>query len=189
MIAPRDTTQWITLTSLNRLRRVDPTKVEPMWHSQYAILRSWFGLGPYSLLQHVGFVGFLVTNILDYPIILHTMVITTIFSFLALTLPVWEYLINRICCSYPLWSLHKTWGKIVHAAFPFKLLIGQMVWKFVATLLNDLVGFIRSEIIEIECGILERVVPVTVGEDLEEDMMSDDGEDIMDDEYDDEYDF
>jgi len=192
VIAPRDTTQWITLTSLNRLRRVDPTKVEPMWHSQYSILNSWFGLGPYSLLQHVGFIGFIVTNILDYPIILNCIVLCAMFTIIGLTLPVWEYSINRICCSYPLWSLHKTWGKIIHAAFPFKLLIGQMVWKCFAMKLGDLVKFIRSEIIEIECGILEKVVPITVGSDLYEDDYEEEGEEDTDHGYDmddDEYDY
>lgn len=182
MIAPRDTTQWITLTALNRLRRMDPTKVEPMWHSQYAILRGWFGVGSFSLLQHVGFIGFVVTSLLDYPIILQTLVLCSLVATLILTLPIWEYVLNRVCCSYPLWSFHQTWGKIVHAAFPFKLLIGQMVWKFLAMKLGDLVSFVRSEIIEMECGILEKVVPVTVGVDLEEE--EDLEEDFSDGEYD-----
>jgi len=163
-----------------------------MWHSQYSILNSWFGLGSYSLLQHVGFVGFIITNVLDYPIILNCVVLSSILTIIGLTLPIWEYAINRICCSYPLWSLHSTWGKIVHAAFPFKLLIGQMVWKFLAMKLGDLVQFIRSEIIEIECGILEKVVPVTIGSDLyeeEEDIDMDDDHDEDDFSEDDEYDY
>ena len=41
VVAPRDTTQWISLSALNRLRRNDPTKVEPLWHSQYSILATW----------------------------------------------------------------------------------------------------------------------------------------------------
>merc|ERR1711862_297799 len=155
-IAPYDTTQYITLTSLNRLRRTDPTKVGPMWHSQYSILSSWFGLGQYSLLQHVGIVGYIVSSLLDYPIILKSFILSSILSILLLTFPVWEYMINRICCSYPLWSLHNTWGKIIHAAFPFKLLIGQMVWKFFGGLFNNFVVFVRNEIIELECSILEK---------------------------------
>ena len=43
VLGPVNTTKdWITLTALNRLRRHDPTKVEPLWHSKHPILRTWF---------------------------------------------------------------------------------------------------------------------------------------------------
>merc|ERR1711862_542969 len=89
--------------------------------------------------------------------------------------------LNRLCCSYPLWSLHGTWGKIIHAAFPFKLLIGQMVWKFFGGLFNNFVVFVRNEIIELECSILEKTVPITIGKDLYDD--DDDDDDGQEEDY------
>merc|ERR1711937_893986 len=45
------TDKWITLSALNNLRRNDPSKVQPMWNDQYAILSSWFDTDSrYSLL-------------------------------------------------------------------------------------------------------------------------------------------
>ena len=39
VVAPIDNDKWITLAALNRLRRTDPSKVEPMWFNQWAIWR------------------------------------------------------------------------------------------------------------------------------------------------------
>mmetsp|Transcript_5354 Transcript_5354/g.5873 ORF Transcript_5354/g.5873 Transcript_5354/m.5873 type:complete len:142 (+) Transcript_5354:724-1149(+) len=65
VICPVGTTQYISLTALNRLRRTDPSKVEPMWHSQYAILKSWFSdESDFSLMQFVGFKGFVISSLL-----------------------------------------------------------------------------------------------------------------------------
>jgi len=95
-------------------------------------------------------------------------------------MPVWEYGLNRLLCSGLFWSFYKNWGRVLRAAFPFKLLIGQMAWKFVAGKLDALVKVIRDEIVEMECQILEDVVPVTVGVDLREEDVEDDGYEVID---------
>jgi len=65
VVAPKGTDQWISLSALNRLRRSDSTKVEPMWHSRYSILKGWFSEdSEYCMLQHVGVKGFFVSSML-----------------------------------------------------------------------------------------------------------------------------
>lgn len=169
VIAPAGTDQWITLSALNRLRRTDPTKVQPMWHDKYAVLESWFRDGEFSVMGHVGFWGFVVSHVLlDRPVVLKVGIKVLFLAVVLMTLPVWEYVVNRVLVSGVLWRQYKSWGRIVHAAFPLKFLIGQMGWKFVAGQFDGLEGWMRSIIVEVECGILEERIPVTVGGDFEE---------------------
>lgn len=177
VVAPLGTDQWISLSALNRLRRTDPTKVEPMWHSRYAILRSWFSdESEYSLLQHVGIKGFFVSSVLldgGNGMVLRSLLILSVLSALVLLMPLIEYVVGRIIVSAPFWSQWMTWGRIVRAGFPLKLLIGQLVWKGVATCFTKLENEVREYIVDLECEILEDSVPVTVGAGAEEE---DDGE-------------
>lgn len=167
VLAPTSTNQYISLIALNRLRRTDPSKVEPMWHSQYSILKSWFGEdSPYSLMQHVGIKGFFVSTVLlDWGngIVLKGIVLSTLWMVWSLfAFPMVEYISKRFLVSGLFWSIYGHWSKIVHAAFPFKLLLAQMGWKFVVGKLDDLTNYIRDYIVEWECQILEECVPVTV---------------------------
>jgi hypothetical protein len=167
VIAPAGTTQWISLYALNRLRRLDPTKVEPMWHNQYTIINSWFGTAETSVLQHVGVKGWLVSNVLlDTPLILRTtLALTILIAFIAF-LPIFEYFFNAfILNSSFVWSHYHQWERFLHAAFPFKLLVAQMTWKLVATKLDALFKKVRDNIVDIECQILEETIPVTGQED------------------------
>lgn len=186
VIAPLGTTQYITLTALNRLRRTDPTKVEPMWHGKYAVLRSWFmdDNSVYSLLQHVGMKGFFVSTVLldagNGIVLTGLLGIVTAIVTVGLGLPVVEYLLNRIVVSGLFWSHYNRWSTIYHAAFPLKLLLGQMAYKFVAAKFNGLVESVRNHVVELECQILEDCVPVTVfeeeGDDVEEESVVDEEE-------------
>jgi hypothetical protein len=166
VIAPAGTTQWISLYALNRLRRLDPTKVEPMWHNQYTIINSWFGTSETSVLQHVGVKGWLVSNVLlDAPFILRTtLAMAFLLSFISL-LPILEYFFNAFILNSSLvWSHYHQWERFLHAAFPFKLLVAQMTWKLVATKFDALFKRVRDVIVDIECQILEETIPVTVQE-------------------------
>lgn len=168
VLAPKSTTQYISLIALNRLRRTDPTKVEPMWHSQYSILKSWFSEeSPFSLLQHVGIKGFFVSTILlDWGngLFLKGIVLGMLWMAWGLFLyPIVEYMGNRFLVSGLFWSFYGHWSKIAHAAFPLKLLLAQMGWKFAVGKLDSLTNFIRDYIVELECQILEESIPITVG--------------------------
>lgn len=194
VVAPLGTDQWISLSALNRLRRTDPTKVEPMWHSQYSILNSWFSdQSEFSLLQHVGVKGFFISSVLldgANGMALRSLLILSVLSALILLMPLLEYIVGRIIVSAPFWGQWMTWGRIVRAGFPLKLLIGQLVWKGVASCFAKLENEVREYIVDMECEILEDSVPVTVGvgseEEEELEMVSEDL-DEYDDEYDDEY--
>jgi hypothetical protein len=161
VVAPLDTTQWISLGALNRLRRTDITKVEPMWHSQYAILESWFDPeSQYSLLQHVGIQGFLLNSLLQgLPIVLGL----SLCVLAIICMPILEYIVNRIVVSGFLWSRWHQWSRFVHAALPLKLLLGQMAYQSVASAFGKLLSIVKDRLVEIECQILEQNIPLTVG--------------------------
>jgi len=206
VICPINTDQYISLTALNRLRRTDPTKVEPMWHSQYAILKSWFSddhQSEFSLLQFVGWKGFLVTTLLldlGNGMALRMLLALGVFSTFVAFLPVLELVGSRFLTSSVLWMKWQSWGKFVHAALPLKILIGQMTWKFLAGSFMKLETLVRDYIVELECAILEDCIPVTihgdvsdegdVGSDSDEEVDEEDDNDDDDseyDEYDDDY--
>ena len=200
VVAPVGTDQWISLSALNRLRRTDPTKVEPMWHSRYSILRSWFSdESEFSMLQHVGVKGFVISSVLldgGNGLVLRSLLIMTVMSAIITLMPLLEFIVQRIIVSAPFWAQWQTWGRIVRAGFPLKLLIGQLAWKGVATAFTKLENDIREYIVDMECDILEESVPLTVGDvvlegdedadDEEMDANIDGEEDSYDDEYDDE---
>lgn len=202
VVAPLGTDQWISLSALNRLRRTDPTKVEPMWHSQHAILKSWFSdQSEFSLLQHVGVKGFFISSILldgGNGMVLRILLILAVLNALILLMPLLELIVGRIIVSAPFWAQWTTWGRIARAGFPLKLLIGQLVWKGLASCFTKVENEVREYIVDMECEILEESVPVTVGvgakeEEEEEELMEDDLDyDVVDseefDDYDDEYD-
>ena len=193
VVAPIDSTQWISLGALNRLRRTDPSKVEPMWHSQYAILMSWFDAeSEYSLLQHVGFQGFLLNSLLEgitlpFVLGLSLCVVAVIF------MPFLEFIVNRFLVSGLLWSQWHKWSRFVHAALPLKILLGQMAYKGVAVLFGKLLRVVKERLVELECQILEDSIPLTVGVPTiqKKDLEDDNGDDFLgfdDDEMEDEYD-
>lgn len=169
VICPAGTHQYISLKSLNRLRRTDPTKVEPMWHSQYAILKSWFSdESPYSLLQYVGWKGFVVSSLmldLGGGMFLKGILTLMVLSVILLSMPLIEVVSSRVLTSSILWAKWFSWGRFVHAALPLKILIGQMVWKFSAAAFGQLEGVVRDYVIELECNILEESTPVTTSTD------------------------
>jgi hypothetical protein len=169
VVAPVGTDQWISLSALNRLRRTDPTKVEPMWHSRYSILKSWFSdESEFSMLQHVGVKGFLISSVLldgGNGLVLRTLLIIAVLSVIITLMPLLEFIVGRIIVSAPFWSQWTTWGRIVRAGFPLKLLIGQLAWKGVATAFTRLENDVREYIVDVECEVLEESVPLTVGVD------------------------
>jgi hypothetical protein len=163
VVAPIDSTQYITLSALNRLRRNDPTKVEPLWHSQYAILKTWFSPDhPYSLYNHLSFKGTALSLLLDRPLILSSvMTILTIFVFL-LTLPFWEGVLTTFLTSQVLWMQWPQWGRFLHAALPLQLMMAQMAWKGLAQAASLMYAQVRQQLIEWECEIWEDCIPLTI---------------------------
>lgn len=162
VLAPLGTTQWISLGALNRLRRTDPTKVEPMWHSQFAILKSWFDPeSEYSLLQHVGFTGFALNALLQGHRLEVALGLALLYGAL-LFMPVLEYFFNRLLVSGLLWSQWHRWSRFVHAALPLKLLLGQMAGKLIANAFGKLHGVVKERLVELECQLLETKIPLTV---------------------------
>jgi hypothetical protein len=163
VIAPIDTDQWITLGALNRLRRQDPSKVEPLWHSQYAILSAWLHPNSqYSLYTHLSPTGTALSLLLDRPLLLAFAVLGSIILAFLLTFPIWESLLQTFLTSSFLWTNWPQWGRFVHAALPLKLLLGQLAWKFVADAFGRVYGQIRDYLVEWECQMWQDCIPLTI---------------------------
>lgn len=166
VICPSGTDQYISLTALNRLRRTDPSKVEPMWHSKYAILKSWFSDdSEYSLLQYVGWKGFVVSSLLLdgwNGLLLRGILVLSVLSTILCCMPLFEVIVSRFLTSSTLWMKWMSWGRFVHAALPLKILLGQMAWKAVAGAFRKLEGLVKDYIVDLECEILEESIPVTI---------------------------
>jgi hypothetical protein len=163
VIAPLDSSKWMSVGALNRLRRTDPTKVEPMWHSQYDILKCWFDTeSEYSILQHVGVQGFLLNALLQ-GFRLHVALALSLLVTSILFMPILEYMVNRFLVSGLLWSKWTTWGRFVHGPLPLRLLIVQYLYKQMVSLFLKLVGVVKERLVEVECLILEQRIPLTVG--------------------------
>lgn len=165
VVAPLGSTQWISLASLNRLRRTDPTKVEPMWHNQYAIFASWFRNGsksPFSMYAHVPWQGLVLTLLLDNPLVLKAAVLAVLTLVLMITRPIWESMLTLLLTSQFLWKRWPNWARFVHAALPLKILLGQMSWKGLTIVFSKLQGIATEYLIQIECRIWEDAIPLTV---------------------------
>eukprot|EP00537_Pseudo-nitzschia_pungens_P001053 CAMPEP_0172364662 /NCGR_PEP_ID=MMETSP1060-20121228/7732_1 /TAXON_ID=37318 /ORGANISM="Pseudo-nitzschia pungens, Strain cf. cingulata" /LENGTH=403 /DNA_ID=CAMNT_0013087715 /DNA_START=208 /DNA_END=1419 /DNA_ORIENTATION=+ len=183
------TDKWITLAALNRLRRNDPSKVEPMWNDKYAVLSSWFSPNSrYSLLQHTGPKGVLLSTLLDGNRL--PMVVGILAMFVTIQiLPIIEALVNRLLVSGFLWERWPSWHRYVHVGLPFKLLIVQVAFGQVAKAFSALVVLIKDKLVDLECQILEETIPLTVGVetgpcDQEEETESTAEEDSDDEEFD-----
>mmetsp|Transcript_28644 Transcript_28644/g.61428 ORF Transcript_28644/g.61428 Transcript_28644/m.61428 type:complete len:388 (+) Transcript_28644:141-1304(+) len=163
------TDKWITLAALNRLRRDDPSKVEPMWSDKYAVLSSWFGPNSrYSLLQHVGPKGVVLSTLLDgnrLPAVVGALLVLLIIQLL----PVIEMAANRLLVSGFLWTKWASWHRYVHIGLPFKLLIVQTIISYASKAFAALVSVIKDRLLDLEGRILEETIPLTVGEGAEDD--------------------
>lgn len=191
VVCPIGTDQYISLSALNRLRRTDPSKVEPMWHSQYSILKSWFSdESEFSLMQFVGFKGFVISTLLldlGNGMALRGLLVLGVINVVMVLMPVIEIVIGRVLVSSFLWMKWLSWSRFAHAALPLKLLLGQMAWKLVATSFGKLEGTVRDYIVDLECSILEENIPVTVGGEQGDDdieVFSSDDEEVSEEEYD-----
>jgi hypothetical protein len=163
VVAPIGTDQWITLSALNRLRRTDPTKVEPLWHSQYSILKTWLSpADTFSLYNYLTPGGTLLSFILDAPVVLASCMLVTGLLGLLVTLPFWEGLVQTILTHPLVWTSWPNWGRFVHAALPLKLLLGQLAWRGMATVFGRIYAQIRDRLIEWECQIWEECIPLTI---------------------------
>lgn len=135
-----------------------------MWHSQYAVLRSWFGDdSEYSALQHSGPRGLVLSLLLDQGIVLKALLSTVIVMASIIFLPFIDFFIGRALVSSTVWMNWPQWARIVHAALPLKLLLGQMAWKFMAKMFGKVEQRVKDTLVEMECATLEETIPLTVG--------------------------
>jgi hypothetical protein len=171
--------EWITISSLNRLYRTDPNKVESLWYDRYTILNTWFSRNnhrqphPYNLYTHVQTLyGTLITTTLNvqpfYIVSLSLLVIGTIVTCI-MTLPFLESTMTVLVTSSLLWNSWSTWSRFTtHAALPLQLLIVQILWSFTQQFLNGITQQLRTILVEEECRLLQECIPLTIIEGLEE---------------------
>lgn len=168
VMCPIGTQDYITVVALNRLRRVDPSKVNPLWHDQYNILKNWFGEGSqYSVYQHLPqafAVG--ISGLLDRPLWLQTVFGVAILFSVIITLPLWRIVGPQLLQTPLLWQTWSHWGRFIHAPLPLKLFLGQLAFYYVGSAVKTVYGNIFNLLVEWECSALEKHLPLTI---LEED--------------------
>lgn len=171
VIAPTNSTKWISVGALNRLRRDDPTKIDTLWHSQFKALHSWFGSdSKYALASHLPPVfAIFVTGLLDRPWLLKTMLSTVALLGFAVTLPVWEVVVQGLLMQPYLWSKWAQWARFVHAGLPMKIFFIQIFYGFASQWLGGVYNNIRGQMVEVECKLLEDCIPLTILDEDEED--------------------
>jgi len=163
LIAPLNTESYISLSSLNRLYRKDPSKLEPMWHDKYNILYSWFNFqSPYCIYQYGGYTQFLISVLLDIQngLLLKLGIMMGITTFVILIWPLIEYSIVKLLLSKYMWINWIHWARFTRSGFPLKLLVCQTLLKFGFHYLGTFYHKVRDFLIEKECGLLEDVMPV-----------------------------
>ena len=166
--------EWITISSLNRLYRTDPNKVEPLWYDQYAILSTWFSRSssssphPYSLYTHFShnIYATLITTALNVQpawLLSVVFVVTTLTVFGLLFLPVIETGVTMLTTSSFLWNQWPTWSRFTtHAALPVQLLMVQMIFGFIQQGIHSLTNQLRTILIDEECRLLQNCIPLTI---------------------------
>jgi len=167
VVVPMDlahTDKWITLKELNRLRRKDPSKVDPMWADQYAVLSSWFDPNSrYSMLQHVGIKGVILSALLDghrLPFVVGLLLIGLTIQLM----PIIEVFTNRFVVSSFVWTRWPSWYHYARVGLPFKILIIQLLGGQLSKLFFKLTAAIKTKLVDLECQIFEKTIPLTVGE-------------------------
>ena len=164
MIAPAGKDLWIAVSTLNQLRRQDPTKVEPLWNDQYAVLLSWFGENsPYSLLQHTGTMGYVLSALLGNSGVLRSLMVLSMAGAALLLLPLLEYIANRALVSSYLWLKWATWARITRSPLPLQLFLAQILWKQAGKVLGRVEKRVRDFLVLLECELLDNTIPLTVG--------------------------
>jgi len=158
-----DTDKWITLREFNRLRRDDPSKVEPMWNDKYAVLSSWFCPNSrYSLLQHVGLKGILLNRLLEGNTLSGVVAMALVLC-IVIFMPVIEYVVGRFLVSGFVWMKWPSWMRFVHVGLPFKLLIAQQLFSQIYKVFSKVVTMVKERLVNLECRILEETIPLTLG--------------------------
>jgi hypothetical protein len=154
-----------------------------MWHSQYAIRKSWFGDdSSFSVLQHCGPTGLILSLLLDHGMVLKGLLTTAMILASLIFLPFLDFWMSRMLVSSTIWINWPQWARIVHAALPLKLLLGQLGFKFLANLFGKVEQRVRDALVELECANLEECIPLTVGpgselNEIEEDKEEEKGKD------------
>jgi hypothetical protein len=82
---------------------------------------------------------------------------------LVLFMPLWEALLVRFLVSGVLWSRWLSWGRFVHMGLPFKIMVGQQLAGLALKGFNNIKGKIKDYLVEMECEILDKKLPLTLG--------------------------
>jgi hypothetical protein len=172
--------EWVTLSSLNRLYRTQPHRVESLWYDQYSILSTWFNVThPYSLYKHLhhhhphhytnNVYASMITMLLNIqPSWLVPVLKLTPITICASIISIW---LSPLLVSFTgITSLLLTnW---IGPGFPYHLLIGQTIsgllvmtsilYVIFRLFLQSLCNYIRTVLINEECRLLQQRIPITI---------------------------
>ena len=153
-LPPSPSRDWLTLSTLLRLRRTKPSQLGPLWSDKYD-LNPWFNRGPLSLYQFGTPGSAIATILLDaansgnaitrIPLLRCFVTLSSLFILAALT-PLSraiEALAVGAVTSKTFWRMYPRWSRIYHAPFPLKLYLAQLAFKGYGALEKKAWGWIE----------------------------------------------
>ena len=144
----------VTLSALNALRRTEPFKASKLWYDKYA-------LDFRQLTAEAGPVAAALAGVLDSPRACRGLALAVLAAGLAALRGVLAAGAVALAASQMLWANYALWSPIAHAPLPLKLLMGRQLYIWVVMAFNHVVRLVRSALVELECGALERGVVVS----------------------------
>ena len=147
--------QWVSLSALNNLRRLEPAKASKLWYDRYALdLR--------RLNAESGPAGVLLGSVLDSRRAARGLTLLTAALVLALARPLLAVaavagLTSRVC-----WTNYALWSPLVHAPLPLKLLVVRQAYVWAVSALRALELLLRKGLVELESRALEAGVRESV---------------------------
>ena len=147
--------QWVSLSALNNLRRLEPAKASKLWYDRYALdLR--------RLNAESGPAGVLLGSLLDSRRAARGLTLLTAALVLALARPLLAVAAVAGLTSRACWTNYALWSPLVHAPLPLKLLVVRQAYVWAVGALRALELLLRKGLVELESRTLEAGVRESV---------------------------
>jgi len=157
---------WISLTSLNRLRRLSPPKVNPMWHDKFDVLKSLFDpTSPANIAKYSdggSLIGAVESGLLNIKGGVGCLVWGAILSALLVFSPILLALTRVTFTSQPFWDQYNLWSRIVYAPLPLKIYLVQVLGRWAGGGVTKIIERVREGMVDRECERLDMGVQMEV---------------------------
>lgn len=147
--------QWVSVKSLNTLRRSNPSQVSELWFG-----KAVFHFDHFTHLLSLK--TLLLSAFLDSERALPVGVLGLTSAMVVFSLPaIWEGLMT-LTTSPQIWRLYFLWSRLLYAPLPLKILAAKLGLIGVKISLEGLVNCIRKQLIEVESAWIDHDLPISV---------------------------